>query len=366
MINTKKRKNNCKYFLHSNNIKNILVVRPCAIGDFVQTLPAIRSLRYRFPHAYIEILGNLSTIILAKNRFYANKIDRFDRQDISFLFSKENHIPESIEDYIRNFDLIISYLNDDDKVFMKNIIKIGVKNIINHNPLPIINRSGKQPNQLIKLDKKKHIIDHLLEPIILLGIERSDLFRIAEIYLTENQKAFASDFINSIGKNNNKEKVVAIHPGSGSKKKNWSARRYSEVAKYLTSCGIKLLIISGPADETVISYISKDINMESVVVLKNMKLPAIAAILKRVDFYLGNDSGISHIAAAVNTPSLLMFGPTDPDVWAPKGKNTMVIRAGSACSPCHVDKMRNCYDQKCLKDVSVENVINQINFNLFK
>ena len=363
MINTKKRKNN---YLHCNNINNILVVRPCAIGDFVQTLPAIRSLRNLFPYACIEILGNLSTIILAKNRFHADKIDRFDRQDFSHLFSKENHIPKSVKDYINNFDLIISYLNDDDNVFVKNIIKIGVKNIINHNPLPIINRSGRHLDQSIKTDKKKHIIDHLLVPFISLGIESNDLFRTAEIYLTENQKVFASDFIHSRASNNSNKKLVAIHPGSGSKKKNWPVMRYSKVVKHLIDNGVKLIIIAGPAEENVITDISKDVSMESVIVLKDMTLPSIAAILNRVDFYLGNDSGISHIAAAVNTPSLLIFGPTDPDIWAPIGENSRVIKADCRCSPCHVDKMRYCHNQKCLKDVKVESVIEQMNYKLFK
>ncbi|MGR3179567.1 MAG: glycosyltransferase family 9 protein [Candidatus Anammoxibacter sp.] len=344
------------------NFTRILIIRPCAIGDFVHTLPAIRTLRNRFPDAYIEVLGNLSTILLANNRFYADKTGSFDRQDISYLFANEPDFPQSLIDYILAFDLVIAYLNDEDNTFARNIKSIGAKNIITYDPLPEDYRlSGQLSESSRHVTNKTHIIDHLLKPVISLGINGSDIVRIPEIYLSEDDRTFASDFFCKCGLSNNDEPIVAIHPGSGSKKKNWPTQNFVEVAKCLTKKHeIKLLVISGPADEAVVSVLKENINKNAISVLENAPLSSLAAVLARVDCFLGNDSGISHIAAAVGVSSLLIFGPTDPDVWAPIGDNVQVVRSEHPCSPCQKDKMRNCEKQQCLEDVKVKEVVGKI------
>ncbi|MGR3218779.1 MAG: glycosyltransferase family 9 protein [Candidatus Anammoxibacter sp.] len=337
-------------------------MRPCAIGDFVLTLPAIRTLRNRFPDAYIEVLGNLSTILLADNRFYADKITGFDRQDISFLFANEPEFPLSLIDYICTFDLVIAYLNDEDNVFNRNIKNVGVKNIIIYDPLPEDYRLAYKPSAPLRLvTDKTHIIDHLLKPVISLGINECDIVRTSDIYISEDDKTFASDFLRKSGFSDKDETIVAIHPGSGCKNKNWPKPNFVEVAKCLTERHkIRLLIIAGPADEEAVAVFRDHINRNSISVIENAPLPSLAAVLERVDCFLGNDSGISHIASAVGVSSLLLFGPTDPDIWGPKGENVQIVRSEHSCSPCNAGKMRNCGEQQCLEGIEVKEVVDKL------
>lgn len=267
-------------------------------------------------------------------------------------------------DYLKDFDLVVSYLNNDDHVFAENIRKIGVRNVITYDPLPINDRRSCKSDISLYSINKTHIADHLLKPIISLGMDERDIVRSPWIYVSEDKRAFASDFFSKIGLNGN-EKIVAIHPGSGGKEKNWPVQRFREIADYLIdNNGIKLLVISGPADEAVISALLKDIDMKSINVLENIPLPSLAAILERVSCFIGNDSGISHIAAAVGAPSVMIFGPTDPDIWAPRGNNVNVVQTAYPCSPCKAGKMRDCEDQKCLETVEVAMIIKQIRYLL--
>ena len=102
---------------------------------------------------------------------------------------------------------------------------------------------------------------------------------------------------------------VAIHPFSGSAKKNWPLERFRAVSRSLPK---PVQFCAGPEDK-----------LENAVRISN--LSDLAQWLSEADLYIGNDSGISHMAAAVGTPVFALFGPTDPAVWAPRGKKVRVL-----------------------------------------
>jgi ADP-heptose:LPS heptosyltransferase len=85
-------------------------------------------------------------------------------------------------------------------------------------------------------------------------------------------------------------------------------------------------------------------------------LRTLAALLRRGKCFIGNDSGITHLAAAVGTPSIALFGPTDPGVWGPRGENVSIIRGETDCSPCTPETLRGCTRQRCLENIKVETV----------
>jgi ADP-heptose:LPS heptosyltransferase len=112
---------------------------------------------------------------------------------------------------------------------------------------------------------------------------------------------------------------VAVHPGSGSPTKNWPIERFAAVARRLAA-GEPWLLVLGPAEAQVP-------DLEGSVVARDWPVRTLGAALSRAGLFLGNDSGASHLAAAAGTPTLALFGPTDPALWAPVGPSVATLRA---------------------------------------
>jgi heptosyltransferase-2 len=125
--------------------------------------------------------------------------------------------------------------------------------------------------------------------------------------------------------------LIAIHPGSGSEAKNWPLERWVEVARSILSSyeNRRVLLIGGEADTERISRLQAILPNERVRSAQHLPLVDLAARLRSCALFIGHDSGISHLAAAVGTPSLLLFGPTDPAIWAPVNRQVRVLRAPS-------------------------------------
>jgi heptosyltransferase-2 len=129
--------------------------------------------------------------------------------------------------------------------------------------------------------------------------------------------------------------VVAFHPGSGSERKNWPLENWIHIGNHLLDSADfrgSLVVVSGEADEGRVRQLRAIWKNERVRFAANFPLPELAALFQDAIF-LGHDSGISHLSAAVGANCILLFGPTDPDVWAPKGKNVLVIRAPTGDMP---------------------------------
>lgn len=115
------------------------------------------------------------------------------------------------------------------------------------------------------------------------------------------------------------EGFVAVHPGSGSPAKNWPSTRFVAAARALGG-GHRWLLVAGPAE--------RDVEAPSDAVLaRDWPLRLLGAALARAGVFLGNDAGVSHLAAAVGAPTLALFGPTDPALWAPVGPRVKALHA---------------------------------------
>jgi heptosyltransferase-2 len=124
--------------------------------------------------------------------------------------------------------------------------------------------------------------------------------------------------------------IVAIHPGSGSHEKNWPLEKwiglFSPDSRFADLK--RLLVLSGEADEAQTDQLQGEWKNRGARFARNLPLPRLAAVIER-SIFIGHDSGISHLAAAVGANCILLFGPTNPDVWAPKNENVQVLRAPS-------------------------------------
>jgi heptosyltransferase-3 len=290
-------------------MNRILVIRGGAIGDFILTLPALKALRDARPQAHIEILGYQHIAVLAENRFYAQAVRSIEYGRLARFFARNSELPAELADYFASFDLVISYLYDPDGIFEDNLRRCGVENLI-CGPARIVEHAG-------------HAVRQLARSIEQQGIKVVDLAE--RIFPSIEDREFAREFLASVPR-----PIIAIHPGSGSHEKNWPLENWIS----LFSAGSRfanlerLLVISGEADKPQTDQLERGWKNRDVHFAKNLPLPRLAAVLERAIF-IGHDSGISHLAAAAGANCILLFGPTDPNIWAPMNNNVRVLRPPS-------------------------------------
>jgi heptosyltransferase-2 len=123
--------------------------------------------------------------------------------------------------------------------------------------------------------------------------------------------------------------TLALHPGSGSPAKNWPTNCWHELAERLLEAQpeIRIAIVGGEADAAALQSMRSLTAIARVSFWENLPLETLTSQLAGSALYAGHDTGISHLAAAAGTPCLLLFGPTDPGVWAPPHDHVRVLRA---------------------------------------
>lgn len=286
-------------------MKRILIIRGGAIGDFILTLPAIQLLRDRFPQAHIEILGNIQIASLAEKRFYADAIRSIEQRSLAAFFTRDAILPQEWNDYFRSFDLILSYIFDSEKIFQNNLRRCGSRLFLEGPP---------------KLAGHEHAAFQLARPLEQIGLRLQN--PVARIYPNELDRECARQFLTVLAR-----PVIAFHPGSGSERKNWPLKQWGKLGEHFFSVGCTILVIAGEAEEERRRQLEIAWRGRPVRFAGNLALPQIAALLEVTSLFVGHDSGISHIAAAVGARCFLIFGQTDPAIWAPANEGVTILRA---------------------------------------
>lgn len=279
------------------------MIRGGAIGDFILTLPVLHTLRDAYPNACIELLGYPHIAALAENRFYVNAVRSIEDGSLSQFFVRDGDPPPNLRSHFGGFDLVLSYLFDPEGIFEANLRRCGVTRFI---PGPA------------KIDSLSHAAKQLAEPLATLGLRPENL---AAVVCPSPEDRQSSDrFLAGAA-----EPIVAFHPGSGSDSKNWPLSNWVRLGNDLLESAT-LVVVGGEADEDRVRELRSEWDGKRVLFAKNLSLPVLAAVLERTTF-IGHDSGISHLAAAAGAPCVLLFGPTDPETWAPQNAQVRVIRA---------------------------------------
>jgi len=260
----------------------VLVIRGGAIGDFILTLPALRLLRDTIAGCHLEVFGYPAIAGLAQMAGLADGVRSLEHRTMAPLFAKNAPIDEALAEHLRSFNLVVSFLYDPDGLFRASLERVGVKTLIECSPR-VQPDGGHASKQLAQ------------------GLEKIAMFLEAEHLLRAHFDRPPPD-----------RRRVAIHVGSGSPKKNWPLEHWLKLADEIKDAETEVVFITGEAEEA-----------------RGMRIPAshtnwhalplaeLAGRLGTCTAFFGHDSGISHLAAACGVPSLLLFGPTDPAVWAP-------------------------------------------------
>ena len=305
----------------------ILVIRGGAIGDFLLTLPAISLLREAFPQARLEILGYEHIVSLATSGGYADAARSIEYAAMAGFFNPKADLDPELSAYFAGFQQIVSYLYDPDGFFAGNLRRCGVKNLIEASPKVDVEGDHATRQLARPLEQLALYLDHGVEARLLPA--------------TEHQEA--ADRTLKIFLNGGKPRpLVAIHPGSGGERKNWPVGRWEELGRWIFGLPAdmqpRLLLVGGESDGRTLAALRAAWEEEPpasgrLIVAENRPLPEVAALLTRCQLFVGHDSGISHLAAAVGVPCVLLFGPTDPDIWAPPQPGIVVLRSADETLP---------------------------------
>ncbi len=275
-----------------------LVIRGGALGDFLLTLPVLVSLREAAPEARLEILAYPGVASVAKSAGLVDAVRPIEYGPLAGFFTQGAILDPALRDYFASFDLVLSYLYDPDGIFAGNLHTSGVRRLI------------RGPHRIAE---GSHAIDQLAAPLVELGIPMAG--RTVRLGFDPSPT---------------EPPTMAIHPGSGSSAKSWAPSKWAVLARSLLAefpAPVRLAVIGGEADTAALEPLRPLVETGRVVFWENLPLPDLAVRLAACRVYLGHDTGISHLAAAAGTPSLLLFGPTDPAVWAPPHGHVRHLRA---------------------------------------
>ncbi len=268
----------------------ILLLRGGALGDLLLTLPVLDAIREEFPQSFIEMWGIHPQAALAQS---ADRIARLDALDVAPLFIS-GPIGPALQGRLREFDLAVSFLSDPDGVVAENLTSAGVKRLIKCSP---IMRPGV------------HAVYQLAAVLEPLGAKLRDPVPRLKIDRIQDQKS-----------------LLGFHPGSGSLAKNWPLERWSEFLETIGPRFEKLMLIGGEADREIVRAFQPRCCEPAFERMICPNLWDLASALSRCTVFVGHDTGVTHLAAAVNTPTIALFGPTDPVIWRPLGDHVKIIR----------------------------------------
>jgi heptosyltransferase-2 len=277
----------------------------------VLTLPVFGVLRQAFPSAFLEVMGNPGRAVLAQHPAYADSITDLERWDFYRLFSQRTTLSERLATYLRACDVLLVYLSVPDETFARHVRQYCPGRVMLWSPHP--------PAGL-------HVTEHLLQPVTALLQQRCDPR--PHVYLDATALAAAERFWHAARLPDTG--VVAFHPGSGGHHKLWPLAGWQRVMAWAAQQGMPCLLISGPADQQRLAELLQNPTLRTWPCATQLPLLHVAALLSRCQVVLGHDSGMTHLAAAVGTTTLALFGPTEPLMWGPRSPRACVIRPRSA------------------------------------
>ena len=248
-----------------------LVIRPGAIGDFIVSLPALECLRA----AYLEVWTASAHVPLVR---FADRVRPIASTGLDLAGVTQP--PARLVEELRSFDSIVSWYGANRQEF---------REVVGGLDLPFTFLTAL--------------------PAEGAGVHATDFY----LDQVRTFTACESDGIPRIACTASREDFAVIHPFSGSPRKNWPLQKFRAMALQLNRV-MPVQWCAGAEDPPLDNAVRID------------DLYELACWLARARLYIGNDSGITHLAAAVGTPVLALFGPSDPEVWAPRGRNVRVAR----------------------------------------
>jgi ADP-heptose:LPS heptosyltransferase len=275
-------------------IRRIVVRRDDHLGDMVIALPVLKALRTNYPHAEFTLMVKESQRILCKT--FADKF--IDPVPLDLF-------PQIARKYDLAFN--IDYFGPGNHEKQK--LKLGVVNHINAVP-------GNRRRQMVR---------HLMDGLESLGLDVPHIV-VPRFIISPSIKKEVQNWLRNTGIRKKDCLWIGIHVGSRVREKCWPPERFTQLALWLyRSFGARLFFFGAKNEEHIIRSVVEQLPVGVALNVLNQPLDFVAGALARMDFLIGNDSGIGHLASAVRTPTVSIFGPSSPTHWRPAGDKSIIV-----------------------------------------
>ncbi len=343
-------------------VKKILIIKLRYIGDTVMLLPVINNIRLQLPDVQLDVMVNKGTEEIIRYSPDIDEVICYDRRALKHGGSVYKKIVDNVT-FIRSirdkhYDIVIDFTGSDRSELLTLLSGARVRLGDLHG------NAGKRIyfNRFIQADiDALHIVDYQMRAIEQLGFKTlTDEFSLT---IPEDAQAEADRFFFPQGREKNKIRVV-IHPGARRKVRRWPAARFGEIAARLKKAyGAEVFFVAGPGEEELLAeavgYSGGAVDYQG----SGLSLIQLAALLKRCDLYLGNDTGSSHVAAGTGIRVITLFGPQYPHRWAPYTKKGLVLFKNMDCIGCnHIDCTQK--ENLCMTTITVDEVWDKVEMQL--
>ena len=338
------------------NVRKVLVVRLRSIGDTVLSTPSLIALRRFLPDAQIDVL---------LEDWVAPVLDGFEQIDNVLTVSKDTKDRVKMAQKLRQtkYDVAFNLHGGTTATFF--VRASGAKHRVgysNYSYSFLYNHLLSSPLDFWK-SEKLHSAEQQLALLGFVGVPVDDKPK-THLNVTEEDEKNMDLFLHVYGVD--EENIALIHPAAAFETKKWSTENFAKIIDYFALLNILPIVVTSPNEEHIIREIDEKTSSKFHG-FSNLSLPEITALAKRAKIFVGNDSGIAHIAAAVGTPSIVIFGSSNRNHWRPwtDAPNEIVYKEFS-CQPCAGYFCKEFDEPKCIKTLPVSKVIEKINVVLGK
>ncbi len=305
-----------------------VILQPGAIGDCILTLPLAEFMKDCLKLGGVDILGHTEYTGILPGRTCVDGIRSVDSIDLHRLFAETKAFDladrDALINVFANYAWIVTFLGEAGSNFEQNLIFTAN---CSHSA-EVITLSMKPSREF-----SGHITDFYIQQFIAQSGLSLGPWQVqgakSLIKATEGDIKRGRELLKEISLDYS-EKLVVIQPGSGGLDKCWHVDNFVAVAKGLGSKGMKVVFLLGPAESEQFSDVRIK-NMTNVAkCLRGLSLAEVLGLLSCADAFLGNDSGITHLAGGLGVRTLAVFGPTNPDVYRPIGPAVTVFASSDA------------------------------------
>ena len=331
--------------------KSIVVIKTCCIGDVLMATPTLSALRQSFPKSTISlVVGSWSRSVVDGNP---------DVDEIIDCGSIAGGRSVSAVEYFRLVRKLRRRRFECCFVLERSALLTAIPWMAGI-PVRVGLDSGGRGFSLtvrVAVPDRRHEADLYLDTVRGIGCEpRQPTLKFVPSAIDQ---ARAEAVLARLGG----APIVAVHPGGGVNPgmslpaKRWPAERYAAVADRLIARGYSLLLIGDAQDRGVVNVVKEHMEGIATDLAGQLTLGELGAVVSRCRLVVANDTGPMHLAVAVGTPVVAIFGPSDPSVYGPYRQDNAVASSGLPCSPCfRQGRARPCSDPKCMSSLSVETV----------
>ncbi|HEV2457382.1 MAG TPA: glycosyltransferase family 9 protein [Ktedonobacterales bacterium] len=292
-----------------------VVIRPGALGDALIAFPALALVRCELPEAHVTLVARRDVLAVTRSSGLADGTCDYDDPAWSALFAAKPHPVGHAYETVAG-SRVVAWLADPDRLVANNLDAFGARQAI-------VAVARPAP------DSGAHAALLLARSLAPLGITPPASLQDLPPppLLPRADDVVCADAVwRALGLPDDSP-VVALHSGSGGAAKRWPPERFAQLARMVAEAGVRPLLIEGPQDAAVTARVVAACSPMAPPVARDLGVGALAALLRRCAAYVGNDSGVSHLAGLAGVATLALFGPTDPALWAPLGPRVRVLRS---------------------------------------